>query len=329
MSEPLLAVDDLSLAYGEVPALRHVSLSVGRGESLVIVGESGSGKSSLGLAVMRLLPRTARITSGAIRFRGRDGAITELAAADAASLQRLRGREIGMIFQEPMTSLNPVYRIGEQIIEALRTHEVLPRAAARERAAALLAHLGVPEAARRMEAFPHELSGGLRQRVMIAIALVCNPSLLIADEPTTALDVTIQAQILELLKRLCRERGMALLFITHHLGVAREVAQRILVLYAGRVVEVGPAAAVIARPLHPYTRALLQSVPRLGANKNQTILPAIGGAVPDSAHLPPGCAFAPRCPAFVPGLCDRAPPPLSAFGTERSVRCFRAWELAS
>ncbi|MGH7077836.1 MAG: ABC transporter ATP-binding protein [Acetobacteraceae bacterium] len=329
MSETLLAVENLSLSYGRLPALQGVSLSLRRGESLVIVGESGSGKSSLGLAVMRLLPPTAAITSGSIRFLGPNGASVELATADAACLQRLRGKEIGMIFQEPMTSLNPVMRIGEQIVEALRYHEVLPRAEARLRAQRLLTHLGVPEAARRMEAFPHELSGGLRQRVMIAIALICNPSLLIADEPTTALDVTIQAQILDLLRRLRGERGMALMFITHHLGVAREVADRILVLYAGRAVEVGPAAEVIASPLHPYTRALLLSVPRLGMNKNDAILPAIGGAVPDAANLPPGCAFAPRCPAFLPGLCDRLVPPESRFGPDRTVACFRAAELVS
>jgi len=329
MSLPLLSVADLSLAYGAMPALDQVSLSLARGESLVILGESGSGKSSLGLAVMRLLPPTARITAGSIRFAAGDGTCPELTAADEAHLQRLRGREIGTIFQEPMTSLNPVHRIGNQIIEALRFHETLPRRAARARATALLAHLGVPEPQRRMDAFPHELSGGLRQRVMIAIALVCNPSLLIADEPTTALDVTIQAQILDLLKRLRGERGMALLFITHHLGVAREVADRILVLYAGRVVEEGPAAAVIAQSLHPYTRALLQSVPRLGMNKNEMTLPAIAGAIPDPAHLPPGCAFSPRCPAFRPGLCDAAPPPMSAFGGNRSARCFRAAELAA
>ncbi len=325
----LLEVEDLSLAYGQVPALEHVSLALAQGESLVVVGESGSGKSTLALAIMRLLPRTARTGSGRIRFFAADGAAHDLAAADRRELERLRGREIGMIFQEPMTSLNPVYRVGAQITEALRYHEDLSRAALHARAAALLGHLGVPEPERRMQAYPHELSGGLRQRVMIAIALACNPSLLIADEPTTALDVTIQAQILTLLKRLRAERGMALLFITHHLGVAREVADRILVLYAGRAVEEGPVADVIARPLHPYTAALLQSVPRLGMTKDAFTLPAIGGSVPDPLHPPPGCAFAPRCPAFRPGLCDRAEPPLAPLGAGRAVRCVRAGELGA
>ncbi|MDA8051547.1 MAG: ABC transporter ATP-binding protein [Rhodospirillales bacterium] len=329
MNRSLLSVEDFSLSYGAVPALHQVSIRIARGESLVIVGESGSGKSSLGLAVMRLLPRTARMTTGTIRFLASDGTSHELTTTDATILQRLRGKEIGMIFQEPMTSLNPVYRIGDQITEAIRFHEALPRTAARDRAVALLAHLGIAEPERRMAAFPHELSGGLRQRVVIAIALVCNPSLLIADEPTTALDVTVQAQILDLLKRLRGERGMALLFVTHHLGVAREIADRILVLYAGRAVEEGPAAAVIAHPLHPYTRALLQSVPRLGMNKDEMTLPAIGGAVPDPAQVPHGCAFAPRCPSFRSGLCDAAPPPVTTFGENRSVRCFRAAELAA
>jgi oligopeptide transport system ATP-binding protein len=328
MTVPLLAVEDLSLSYGAVPALAHVSFSLGRGERLVVVGESGSGKSSLALAVMRLLPRQARFTGGAIRFRAADGTVHDLVTASPAAHRRLRGKEIGMVFQEPMTSLNPVYRIGDQVIEALRFHEAVPRAEARARAVALLGHLGVPDPERRMDAFPHELSGGLRQRAMIAIALVCNPALLLADEPTTALDVTIQAQILDLLRRLSDERGMALLFITHHLGVAREVAERILVLYAGRAVEEGPTGAVITRPLHPYTAGLLRSVPRLGMTKDDEALAAIGGAVPDPAQLPPGCAFGPRCTAFRPGLCDAAEPPVSEPAAGRKVRCFRAVELA-
>ncbi len=326
MSAPLLQVEGLSLSYGAVPALQDVSFELARGESLVIVGESGSGKSSLALAVMRLLPRTARL-AGRLRFMEADGTARELTEADAATLQRLRGKDIGMIFQEPMTSLNPVHRVGEQIIEAMRFHQPAPRAVLHARGLELLTHLGVPEPARRMETFPHELSGGLRQRVMIAIALACDPALLIADEPTTALDVTIQAQILVLLKRLRAERSMALLFITHHLGVAREVADRILVLYAGQAMEEGPAAAVIAAPLHPYTRALLQSVPRLGMSKNTLTLPAIAGMVPDASALPPGCVFAPRCPLFLPGLCDVARPPMSPVAPGRSVRCVRAGEV--
>ncbi len=325
----LLSVENLSLLYGSVPALVGISFRIERGERLVIVGESGSGKSSLALAVMRLLPRQARVTAGAIRFRAADGMVHELAAAGAAALRELRGKEIGMVFQEPMTSLNPVYRVGDQIIEALRFHESVPRAKARARAVALLGQLGVPDPERRMEAFPHELSGGLRQRAMIALALVCNPALLLADEPTTALDVTIQAQILDLLRRQSIERGMALLFITHHFGVAREVADRILVLYAGRAVEEGPAAAVIARPLHPYTAGLLRSVPRLGMTKDEAALPTIGGGLPDPAHLPPGCVFSPRCPAFRPGLCDEAEPPVTEPEAGRRVRCFRAAELAA
>jgi peptide/nickel transport system ATP-binding protein len=321
--EALLEVADLSLAYGQVPALERVSLNLARGESLVVVGESGSGKSTLALAIMRLLPRSARIGSGRLRFVASDRTSHDLAAADPRELQSLRGREIGMIFQEPMTSLNPVYRVGEQITEALRFHEDLPRPELRRRAVALLGHLGVPEPERRMQAYPHELSGGLRQRVMIAIALACNPSLLIADEPTTALDVTIQAQILDLMRDLKRRVGAAIMLITHDLGVVAEMAERVVVMYAGRKVEEATAAELFARPRHPYTQGLLAAVPKLGSSLGESgrgRLTEIPGQVPSLRRPIAGCAFAGRCP-YVMEVCRQVTPAAADAGTGHLVAC--------
>ncbi|TQF76931.1 ABC transporter ATP-binding protein, partial [Elioraea sp. Yellowstone] len=289
----LLEVEDLAVSFrtdrGEVEALSGVTLHLDAGEVIGVVGESGCGKSLTALSVMGLVPDPpGRITAGRIRFRGQD-----LLALGDAAMARLRGREIAMIFQEPMSALNPVFTVGEQVAEVLRVHEGLGRAAARERAALLLARVGVPDPGRRLAQYPHELSGGLRQRVMIAAALACRPKLLIADEPTTALDVTIQAQILALLADLQREFGMATMLITHDLGVVAQVVTRVVVMYAGKVVEEGPVEAVFERPSHPYTAALMRSIPALA--EGRTRLPAIPGSVPAPGLWPPGCRFAPRC----------------------------------
>jgi oligopeptide transport system ATP-binding protein len=327
-AEPLLEVEDLRVEFatdeGLLRAVNGLSFAVGRGETLVIVGESGSGKSVTGLSLMGLVagPR-GRIAGGRLIFRGRDGRARDLATLGEAALRDLRGNEIAMVFQEPMTSLNPVYTVGDQVIEAIRQHQGTRAAAARAHALEMFELLGIPEPRKRLDAYPHQISGGMRQRVMIAMALSCRPSLLIADEPTTALDVTIQAQILELMARLQRELGMAVIFITHNLGVAAEIADRILVMYAGRGVEYGPARAVLKAPRMPYTIGLLESVPRLGMDPGAADLQAIPGNVPSPLHPPPGCAFHPRCAHARPGLCDREVPPLEAAAPDHLLRCLR------
>jgi oligopeptide transport system ATP-binding protein len=255
--------------------------------------------------------------------------VQDLAKLDAAAMRRIRGNEIAMIFQEPMTSLNPVYTIGDQIIEAITRHQGRSGRAAFARAVEMLTLLGIPEPEHRMRTYPHQISGGMRQRVMIAMALSCNPALLIADEPTTALDVTIQAQILDLIKRLQHQLGMAMIFITHNLGVAAEIADRIIVMYAGRIVEEGPVHAIFREPRMPYTIGLLNSVPRLGMDHGAgNALATISGNVPNPRGLPPGCAFHPRCAYFKPGLCDAEIPPLEPTGKAGSVRCLRWREVA-
>jgi oligopeptide transport system ATP-binding protein len=323
----LLDVRDLRVEFatdeGPVPAVAGLSFAIAAGETLVIVGESGSGKSVASLAVMGLVPPPGRVTGGRIDFRGRD-----LARASPAELQRLRGAEIAMIFQEPMSALNPVYTIGAQISEVLDLHEGLSRRAARARGIDMLALLGVTDPARRFDAYPHELSGGLRQRAMIAMALCCQPSLLIADEPTTALDVTVQAQILDLIRKSQRDMGMAVIFITHNLGVAAEIGDRVLVMYAGQAVETAPTAAIFSGARMPYTRGLLASVPRLGMDRDAAPLQAIPGNVPGLAELPPGCAFAPRCAHARPDPCEAARPALEACGPGHDVRCARWREIA-
>ncbi|GIX11698.1 ABC transporter ATP-binding protein [Elioraea sp.] len=316
----LLEVEDLAVSFrtdrGEVEALSGVTLHLDAGEVIGVVGESGCGKSLTALSVMGLVPDPpGRITAGRIRFRGQD-----LLALDDAAMARLRGREIAMIFQEPMSALNPVFTVGEQVAEVLRVHEGLGRAAARERAALLLARVGIPDPVRRLAQYPHELSGGLRQRVMIAAALACRPKLLIADEPTTALDVTIQAQILALLADLQREFGMATMLITHDLGVVAQVVRRVVVMYAGKVVEEGPVEAVFARPSHPYTAALMRSIPALA--EGQMRLPAIPGSVPAPGLWPPGCRFAPRCGHAV-AACAAGVPPLFPVGPGHRAACIR------
>ena len=302
----ILDVENLSLEFRNhgqrVYALDSVSFSVARGETLSLVGESGCGKSVTAMAMMGLLPKaSARITSGRIRMGG-----TELVGLPERQLQQIRGNRIGMVFQDPMTSLNPVHTIGMQIAEAVRRHKQVSRAEAMQRARQMLDLVRIPDAGNRLTAYPHELSGGQRQRVMIAMALACDPELLIADEPTTALDVTIQAQILRLLRDLQRELGMAVMLITHDLGVVAQVVNRLVVMYAGRIVEQGPVAEVFERPSHPYTRLLLQSIPSL--EQDQRRLRTIPGMVPSLADMPSGCRFHPRCPDARPACREQAPP---------------------
>jgi oligopeptide/dipeptide ABC transporter ATP-binding protein len=269
-----------------------------------------------------------RIVGGEILFRAHDGEVHDLVRAHGHAMQRLRGAEIAMIFQEPMSALNPVYTIGEQITETLHLHETLSARAARARTIELLTHLGIPEAARRFDAYPHQLSGGMRQRAMIAMALCCRPSLLIADEPTTALDVTVQAQILELIRRLQEELSMAVILITHNLGVAAAIADRILVMYAGQAVETGPTRAIFRQTRMPYTMGLLNSVPRLGLDREAAPLQAIPGNVPNLADLPAGCTFHPRCRHARPMPCVERRPEMEPCGIDHAVRCARWRDIA-
>ena len=295
----VLQVENLTLAAGPAALVEDVSFSIAPGEMLALVGESGCGKSVTALAIMRLLAPAIRRTAGRILFDG-----TDLAPLDDEAMRRLRGNRIGMIFQEPMTSLNPVFTVGEQIAEVLRIHRALSRRAALGRAAELLDLVGLPTPAAQLGRYPHQMSGGQRQRVMIAIALACEPRLLVADEPTTALDVTVQAQILALIDRLRRQLDMACLLITHDLGVVAEFCDRAAVMYAGRIVETGPAAAVFASPRHRYTDALVRTMP--ARNPPGEVLPAIAGQVPPPGARGNGCSFAPRCLVALPA-CDTRP----------------------
>ena len=330
----LLSVRGLSTHFatpdGILRAVDGVSFDLRRGETLAVVGESGSGKSITGLSLLGLVPRPAgRIVGGEILLRGRDGRVRDLAKLDEAGLQEIRGNEIAMVFQEPMTSLNPVYRIGDQIAEAVVRHRAVPAAEARAMALAALETVGIPDAARRIDDYPHQLSGGMRQRAMIAMALACEPSLLVADEPTTALDVTIQAQILDLMRGLKRgERGgMGILFVTHNFGVVAEMADRVLVMYAGRVVEEGDVRTIFRDPRHPYTRGLLGSIPGApGARGEDGLLRAIPGNVPSLRDLPPGCAFAPRC-AWAEPACAASDPAIEVVAPGHRTRCRRWREL--
>ena len=307
---PLLSVERLTTGFDTggafVPAVIDVSFHVDPGETLCLVGESGSGKSVTALSIMRLVQRPGRIASGRLMFRGRD-----LMTFGEREMQRTRGAEIALIFQEPMTALNPVFTIGSQIEETLLVHGRATRRDARQKAIELLEAVSVPEPARRVREYPHQLSGGLRQRALIAMSLACEPALVIADEPTTALDVTIQAQILELLRDLQKRMGLALLLITHDLGVVAEMADRVAVMYAGRIVEQAPVRALFAEPKHPYTRGLMASIP---GGAPGTRLRAIQGTVPPLGALPPGCSFEPRCPdRFEP--CPKAHPGDTVFGS--------------
>ncbi len=324
---PLLAMRDLQTHFrtedGVVRAVDGVSFHVGRGETVAVVGESGSGKSVTSLSIMRLIPPPGAIVGGSIVFDGRD-----LLSLSGPQIRSVRGNEIGMIFQEPMTSLNPVKTVGDQIAEAIVLHQKKDRKAARAAATEMLDLVGIPDPARRIDSYPHQMSGGMRQRAMIAMALCCRPKLLIADEPTTALDVTIQAQILDLMRKLQRELGMSILFITHDLGVVAEMADRVVVMYAGRVVEEGDVRDIFARPRMPYTRALMNSIPRLdrvGGRRER--LQSIPGTVPNLLRPPPGCAFAPRC-AYAKPECAAGVPPLEDSGGGHTVRCIRWREIA-
>ena len=330
---PLLAVTHLRTHFctdaGVVKAVEDVSFSLEAGETLALVGESGSGKSVTSLSIMGLVPDPpGRIVGGAIEFQTRDGSIVDLAQLPAKAMRRLRGRDLAMIFQEPMTSLNPVLRVGDQIAEAVAIHLRLGRAPARQRALQMLELVEIPAARERFAEYPHQLSGGMRQRVMIAMALACDPRLLIADEPTTALDVTIQAQILALLDKLRRDIGLAVLFITHNLGVVAEIADRVVVMYNGRVVEEGDVGGLFAAPRHPYTRDLLACLPRRalddpGASTGgRRRLHAIPGQAASPTDLLPGCAFAPRC-ALAEPACTSAVPPLADLPAGRRSRCLR------
>jgi oligopeptide/dipeptide ABC transporter ATP-binding protein len=326
--EPLLAIHDLHTEFatgaGIVRAVDGVSWSVDPGETVAIVGESGSGKSVTALSVLRLIPDPpGRITGGKMWFDGRD-----LMRLSQEEMREVRGGAIGMVFQEPMTSLNPVLSIGRQITETLEQHRGMDRAAARRRAMELLAMVGIADAGRRLKQYPHQLSGGMRQRVMIAIAVACEPKLIIADEPTTALDVTIQAQILELMKALTRRLSVALVIITHNLGVVARYANRVNVMYAGRIVESGMAAEIYHRPRHPYTMALLRSVPRLDRPR-QARLDPVDGQPPDLTRLDGGCALRPRC-RFAIETCAIARPALAAVVEPGHLAaCFRSAEIGA
>jgi peptide/nickel transport system ATP-binding protein/oligopeptide transport system ATP-binding protein len=318
---PLLQIDGLRTVFrganGDVPAVDGVSLSVAKGRTLGIVGESGCGKSMLSLSVMRLVPPPGRIAAGRVLFEGQD-----LAAMPAAAMRDIRGNRIAMIFQEPMTSLNPVFTVGDQITEAMRAHDRrASKAQLKARAIAALDRVRIPAAARRFEDYPHQMSGGMRQRVMIAMALSCDPDLLIADEPTTALDVTVQAQILDLLRDLQAQSGMAIILITHDLGVVAEMADEVAVMYAGRVVERTSGTAIFDDPQHPYTLGLLGSIPKIEEERERLL--AIEGSVPPPFDLPSGCRFNPRC-VFVAEECRHIDPPLRPLGVGHEAACLRA-----
>jgi peptide/nickel transport system ATP-binding protein len=318
---PLLEIRGLKTYFaseeGMVRAVDGVDLSIERGETLGVVGESGCGKTVTALSVLKLIPMPpGRIVAGEIRWQGRD-----LVPLGREAIRAVRAREIGIVFQEPMTSLNPVYSVGEQIAEVVRRHEGLGRRAALEKATALLRLVHIPNPERRVRDYPHQFSGGMRQRVMIAMALSCSPKLLIADEPTTALDVTIQAQILDLLAEMKARLGMAVMLITHAMGVVAETAQRVAVMYAGKVVEEAPVVELFGAPRHPYTQGLIRSIPRIDrAAARRVRLEAIAGVVPSLVDPPPGCRFASRCP-FVSAVCTTAPPPLREVAPGHKVAC--------
>jgi len=321
-SVPLLELDNLSTHYVSaqgtrvVRAVDEVSLRINAGETLGIVGESGSGKSTLALTILRVLPPAAQIVSGRMMFEGED-----LLKKSDEEMRQVRGRRIAMILQDPMASLNPLFTIGNQVAEPIRVHERAPRAAAWSRARELLKAVRIPSPETRVKQYPHEMSGGMRQRIVGAIAMSCEPRLLIADEPTTSLDLTIQAQYLKLLRDLQRAHGLALIFITHNLGIVAKMCDRLAVMYAGRVVEAGPVSRIFNAPAHPYTAALLSSIPRMSDDRQR--LTAIDGQPPDLAKLPPGCAFAPRCPRAFDRCLQTAPPEL-ALGDGRTARCWLA-----
>jgi oligopeptide/dipeptide ABC transporter ATP-binding protein len=317
VSDALLAVQNLTTVF-DVPgrpvvAVDDVSFEIRKGETLGLVGESGSGKSVTAFSILQLLQSPGRIVNGRVLFQGRD-----LLSLTDSEMREVRGAGIGLIFQEPMAALNPVMRVGAQIGEALRVHGLAGKREARERATELLRAVRITDPEKRVDDYPHQLSGGMRQRVMIAVALACRPPLIIADEPTTALDVTVQAQILELLREMKQQFDLSLLLITHDLGVIAETADRVAVMYAGRIVEEGPVRDIFRKPLHPYTQGLLASIPGEGSGAR---LRAIEGVVPNLAALPPGCTFAPRCP-YRMEVCTTAVPALVTIESSHSVRCY-------
>ena len=316
--EPLLSVRHLEVQFPTrrrtLTALNDVNFDVMPGEILGVVGESGAGKSMTGNAIIGLLEPPGRVSRGEVRFAGR-----ELTHLPAAELRRIRGKDIGAIFQDPLTSLNPLYKIGDLLVETLQTHLRLSGAEAQQRAIAMLGEVGIPAPQERFHHYPHQFSGGMRQRVVIALALCTEPRLVLADEPTTALDVSVQAQIINLLKRLCRERGTAVILITHDMGVIAETADRVCVMYAGRIVEIGPVREVVQGPLHPYTRGLMAAIPKVGGAQGE--LAQIDGSMPRLDAIPPGCAFNPRCPRrFAP--CLGAVPVLAKARPGHQVACY-------
>jgi oligopeptide transport system ATP-binding protein len=319
MPEPLLEVHDLKTVFptrdGVVKAVDGVSFRLDPGETLGIVGESGSGKSVTALSIMRLLQRPGKIVGGNVMYSGRD-----LTKVSEGEMREIRGQEIAMIFQDPMTSLNPVFRTGWQVAEPVRLHQSMDKSRAMEVAVSMLGKVGIPSPESRARDYPHQFSGGMRQRAMIAMGLTTMPKVLIADEPTTALDVTIQAQILELLRNVNREFGTATILITHNLGVVAGMCERVMVMYAGRIVESGPTVDVFAHPQHPYTWSLLRSIPRLDADRHEQLKP-IEGLPPDLMALPPGCAFHPRCP-FKVERCSRDIPALNRVGETQLAACW-------
>src|ERR1700758_1693239 len=326
--EALLEIRDLKTHFrsdeGMVHAVDGVDLSIARGETLCVVGESGSGKTVTALSVLKLIPMPpGRIVGGEILWQG-----TNLGLLNAAEMNRVRAKEIAIVFQEPMTSLNPVYTVGDQLAEVIELHQGLSRRAALDRAVEMLSLVNIPSPQRRVHDYPHHFSGGMRQRVMIAMALSCNPKLLIADEPTTALDVTIQAQILDLLQEMKSRLGMSIMLITHAMGVVAEVAQRVVVMYAGKVVEEAGVDRLFGNPAHPYTQGLIRSIPRidLAAVRKQR-LETIAGSVPKLINPPVGCRFAPRCRLAI-DQCSRAQPPLREIEPGHKVACIRAEETA-
>ncbi len=326
-NEILLQIQDLETHFvtdaGTVRAVDKVSLTVRKGETLGVVGESGCGKSVTARSILRIVERPGRVERGEVLLRRGDGRVVDLVAIDAqgAEMRDIRGGEIGYVFQEPMSSLSSFYTIGNQVIEAIRLHRAMSAREARARAIELLQLVGIPRPEQRVDSYSFELSGGLRQRVMIALALAAEPRILIADEPTTALDVTTQAQILELIHKIQVERNLAVILITHDMGVIAEMADTVSVMYLGKVVESGPVDAIFHAPRHPYTQALLRSIPSVLAEPRSR-LATIAGSIPHPYARPPGCPFHPRCQSFMPGVCDQTPPPVTTIGAEHEVRCF-------
>ncbi len=322
LARPVLSVRDLVVGFptrrGMLTAVDGVSFEIAAGEVLGVVGESGAGKSLTGAAVIGLLEPPGRILSGAVELNGK-----RIDTLDPEALRRLRGRRLGMVFQDPLTSLNPLYRIGDQIIETIRTHANVSAGTARQQAIELLQEVGIQGARARIDAYPHEFSGGMRQRVVLALALCADPDLLIADEPTTALDVSIQAQIIALIKRLCRQRGTAVMLITHDMGVIAETADRVAVMYAGRIAEIGPVRDVVRHPHHPYTRGLMGAIPSAEV-ASPARLTQIPGAMPRLGAIPPGCPFNPRCPSVFERCRRERPEPMPA-GSSRAA----CWLVAS